>query len=283
VAGSAAFGSVALLTDAAHNLSDGLAVGLALVAAALAGRRASGPRTYGWGRLEILVALMNGILLAVLGVLLAIASIRRLADPQPVEGAGVILFGLLGLAANGAGIVAMRRADPARDLNLRAALAHTTYDALGSAGVIAAGVLAGTFGWQAADPAIALALALLMIASSRVLIAEPVAVLLERSPSGLDPDEIGRVLCAADGVKDVHDLHVWTITTGFDALSVHVVATAGTDTDALLHRLEGLLEDRFGLTHTTIQVDIDHASQLQIRRRGDADEVRPRTSPLRLP
>jgi cobalt-zinc-cadmium efflux system protein len=219
----------------------------------------------------------------VLGVLLAVASARRLADPQPVDGLGVIVFGVLGLIANGGGVIAMRRANPGEDLNLRAALTHTSYDAAGSAGVIAAGVLAGTLGWKVADPIIGLALAVLMITSSRTLIAEPVEILLERAPGRLDPEEIGRVLCTAEGVKDVHDLHVWTITTGFEALSVHVVATPGTETDSLLHRLQELLGERFGLTHTTIQVDIDHASQLQIRRRGAADEVRPRTSPLRLP
>jgi cobalt-zinc-cadmium efflux system protein len=283
VIGAAAFGSVALLTDAAHNLSDGLAVGLALVAAALAGRAASGTRTYGWGRAEILVALMNGVVLAALGLLLAVESAQRLADPPAVASRGVIVFGVLGLLANGIGVIAMHRAHSGQDLNLRGAMLHTAFDALGSAGVVLAGVLVGAFGWPAADPAIALVLSLLMIASSWSLIGSAVAILLERAPSGLDPHRIGRALCAVEGVKDVHDLHVWTITTGFDALSVHIVATAGTETHALLHRLEDVLREQFGLTHTTIQVDTDHATPLQIRRRGSADEVKPRTGPLTLP
>ena len=175
---------------------------------------------------------------------------------------GVILFGLAGMAVNGAAVVAMLRAGSSRDdLNLRGALLHTIADVAGSAGVVLAGVLVAAFGWNAADPVIALLVAALCIVSARRLIAEPVRILLERAPASLDPEAIGRALCAVEGVREVHDVHAWTITSGFDAVSVHVIAAPGTDQHALLHRLEEVLRTEFDVHHTTIQVDRDHPAR----------------------
>ncbi len=282
VVGGLYLGSVALLGDAAHNVSDGFAVAIALAAASLALRGASGSRTFGWGRVEILAALVNGLSLVALGLLIAVEAVRRLDDPPAVDGLGVIAFGVLGIAANGAAVIAMLRAGSRHDLNLRGALAHTVVDVAGSGGVVVAGVLVATFGWDAADPVIALGVAGLCIVSARGLIAESVRILLERAPKRLDPDRIGTVLCAVPGVVEVHDLHIWTITSGFDALAVHVVAARGVDQHALLHDLEAIIETEFGVTHTTVQVDRDHRAPLQIHRRGCAEGPKPRTAPPRL-
>ena len=178
------FDSVALLADAAHNVSDGLAVGIALIAASLSMRAATGRKTFGWGRVEILAALVNGLTLLGLGVLIAIEAIGRLGDPPEVQAPGVILFGLAGIAVNGAAVIAMVRAGSSRDdLNLRGALLHTIADVAGSAGVVVAGVLVAAFGWNEADPVIALLVAALCIVSAKGLIAEPVRILLERAPA----------------------------------------------------------------------------------------------------
>jgi cobalt-zinc-cadmium efflux system protein len=283
VLGSFWLGSVALLADAAHNVSDGVAVGIALVAASLSMRAADGRRTYGWGRVEILAALVNGLTLLGLGVVIAVAAIGRLGDPPDVRATGVILFGLAGVAVNGAAVVAMLRAGSSRDdLNLRGALLHTIADVAGSAGVVLAGVLVAAFGWNEADPVIALLVAVLCVASARRLIAEPVRILLERAPPHLDPQAIGRALCAVEGVLEVHDVHAWTITSGFDAVSVHVIAAPGTDQHALLHVLEELLQTQFDVNHTTIQVDRDHRAPLSIHRVGCPEAPKPRTTAPRL-
>jgi cobalt-zinc-cadmium efflux system protein len=283
VLGSFWFDSVALLADAAHNVSDGAAVGIALVAASLAMRAAAGRRTFGWGRVEILAALVNGITLLGLGVLIAIEAIGRLDDPPAVQAPGVILFGLAGVVVNGAAVGAMLRAGASRhDVNLRGALRHTIADVAGSAGVVVAGVLVAAFGWNEADPVIALLVAVLCVVSARGLIAEPVRILLERAPPHLDPEAIGRVLCAVEGVLEVHDIHAWTITSGFDAVSVHVIATAGTDQHALLHRLEEVFRTEFDVNHTTIQVDRDHQAPLSIHRIGCPEAPKPRTAAPRL-
>jgi cobalt-zinc-cadmium efflux system protein len=271
--------SVALIADAVHNVSDGVAVAIALVAASLALRGAAGRRTYGWGRLEILAALVNGLMLVGLGVVIAIEAIARLDDPPEVRGLGVILFGLAGIAVNGAAVGVMWRAARGRDdLNLRGALWHAVADVAGSVGVVVAGVLVAAFGWDAADPVIALGVSVLCILSARELVVEPVRILLERAPSYLDPQAMGRALCAVEGVRQVHDLHIWTITSGFDAVSVHVIAAPGVDQHALLHQLEEVLQSQFGVTHTTIQVDRDHTSPLTIHRMGCPEAPKPRTT-----
>jgi cobalt-zinc-cadmium efflux system protein len=279
--GGVALGSVALIADSGHNLSDGLAIGLALVAARLVGQRAGGQRTFGWGRVEILAALVNGLLLVALGIGIAIAAIGRLAHPEHVGGLGMAAFGAVGIAANGAGVVAMARASRGpRDLNLRGALLHTAADVVASVGVLLAGVLVAAFGWNAADPIVALAVSALIVGSSWSLIAEPVSILLERAPGTADVEAIGNALARLPGVREVHDLHVWTITTGFDALSVHLIAGTGTDQHQLLHRAEQEIRSAFGITHSTIQVDIDHRTPLTIHRKGCPEAPKPRTAPL---
>ena len=281
IIGGLALNSVALLADSAHNISDGAAVAAALGAATLASRRATGRRTYGWGRIEILAALLNGLLLVVLGVVIAIEAVRRVGDPRDVAGVGVIAFGVLGLALNGIAVVLMLRARAARhDINLRGALLHTAGDAVGSLGVVIAGTLVAAFGWAAADPIVALVVSALIVGSAWTLVAQPISILLERAPAGVDPAAVAHAICGVPGVVEAHDLHVWTITSGFDALSVHVVVTATSDPHTMLHTIEQEIHRKFGITHTTIQVDKDHRAPLSIHRKGCPEAPKARTSPL---
>jgi cobalt-zinc-cadmium efflux system protein len=273
------FDSLSLIADAVHNVSDGAAIALALGAAWAAGLPARGSRTYGWRRAEILAALVNGLALVVISLGILLAAFSRFRDPPTVDGLGVLIVGLVGVVANGIPVVIMWRAGPGHDLNLRAAMVHAGTDVLGSAGAALAGLLVWTMGWQKADPFIASLIGILVLLSAWSLVRDSLRILLEAAPGHLDPDEIGQALAGAPGVREVHDLHVWTITSGFPALSAHVVARAETDSDRLLHELEALLQERFGLVHTTIQIDREHDKLLQIDRPGE--QVR-RTRPVGL-
>jgi cobalt-zinc-cadmium efflux system protein len=273
-----AFGSLALLADAAHNVSDGAAIAIALLAAWAAGLPARGARTYGWRRAEVLAALVNGLGLVVVSGLVLWQAVARVGDPPSVNGAGVLVVGLVGVAANGVPVWAMLRGGDRRDLNLRAALAHAAADVLGSAAAALAGLLVLVAGWEAADPVLAAVVGVLVLASAVHVIRDSLRVLMELAPRGHDPDAIGQALADMDGVKEVHDLHVWTITSDLVALSVHVVARQGADHDRLLHDAQELLADRFGVLHTTVQIDRDHEQLLQIHRPGCPEAPVPASS-----
>ncbi|HEY5976817.1 MAG TPA: cation diffusion facilitator family transporter [Solirubrobacterales bacterium] len=266
VAGGLITGSLAVLADAGHLLSDAASIALALLAASLASRPAGTRRTFGYQRTEVLAALANGLLLVVVAVAIAVAAVGRLDDPPGIDGAGVLALGLLGLAGNAAATVVLaggRR----EDLNLEGALRHSAADALGSIGVVVAGAFVLLGGSAIIDPIVGLAIAALVLASSWRLIREPVEILLEAAPEGLDVDELGAAICTQDGVRSVHDLHVWTVTPGFGALSAHVVVAEGSDRDLALRSLEVMLHERFDLDHTTLQIE-EEASQalLEVRR-----------------
>lgn len=279
VVGGFAIGSLALLADAAHNVSDGAAIGLALAAAWLAGLPARGARTFGWKRAEVLAALVNALALLVVGALILWEAARRLDDPPDVDGLGVILLGGVGLVANGVPVWLMATRADHRDLNVRAALAHAAVDLAGSAAVVIAGVVILTTGFRAADPILAAAVGLLVIASAWGVLREALGILLEAAPAGLDPEALGTSLAAVHGVRNVHDLHVWTITSGFPAVSAHVVVAPDADADAVLHALQEVAATGFGLRHVTFQIDRDHASGLRIHHRGCPEAAR-RTTPV---
>lgn len=254
VGGGLLTGSIVVLADAGHVLSDVGAIALGLVGASLAARPMAGRRTFGLKRSEVLAALVNGLALVAIAVLVAVAAIGRLSDPPDVEGVGVLAIGLFGLAGNAAATLVLARGDRG-DVNLEGVLRHSFADALGSLAVIAAGLAVLTTGWLPADPVAGLAVALLIALSSVRLILEPLEVLLESAPAGLDVDELGRALCGVDGVTSVHELHVWTVTSGFVALSAHVVAKPRGDRDRVRHELEYVLRERYGIEHTTIQME----------------------------
>jgi cobalt-zinc-cadmium efflux system protein len=253
--------SLALLADAGHLLSDVGAISIALLAAFLAARP-SGPRaTFGLQRTEVLAALVNGLALVAIAVLIVIAAIGRFSDPPEVEAAGVLALGLVGRGGNLAATWVL--AGGAReDLNLQGVLRHSAADALGSAGVIVSVAVILATGWNAIDPLASLAIAGLVLASSWRLIAEPVNVLLEAAPADIDVEAIGGRMLAAEHVREVHDLHLWTVTSGFETLAAHVVVERGADRDLVRRRLEVLLREEFGLEHTTLQMEEEASAEL---------------------
>lgn len=247
-------GSLAVLADAGHVVSDVGAIALALFAAALAARPAGGRMTFGYQRSEILAALVNGLLLVAVAIVIGYAAIGRLGDPPSIDGAGVLGLGLLGLAGNVAATVVLARGERA-DVNLEGVLRHSAADALGSIGVVIAGVVVLAGGSPVVDPIVSLLISLLILLSSWRLIKEPLDVLMEAAPAGLDVDAAGAAICAEEGVLSVHDLHIWTVTSGFGALAAHVVVAADCDRDLVRARIELLLRDRFGIDHTTLQME----------------------------
>jgi cobalt-zinc-cadmium efflux system protein len=246
--------SLALLSDAAHMLTDAGAIGLALFAARLAARPPHGRYTFGFGRAEILSAQVNGAALLVLAGVIAWEGVQRLGDPPEVEGAIVLAIGLAGAAVNVGAAWALSRAER-RSLNIEGARAHVLADLYGSLGAALAGLLVLTAGFERADPIVALLVAALMIRSAFSLLTRSAGVLLEAAPRGLDPDAIGNALASHPGVREVHDLHVWEVTSGFPALSAHVLVPPEEDCHARRAELEHLLAERFGLRHTTLQVE----------------------------
>ncbi|HSI79073.1 MAG TPA: cation diffusion facilitator family transporter [Solirubrobacterales bacterium] len=256
-------GSLALLADAAHMLSDNLAIGLALFAIWIAERPATSRQTFGFKRAEILAALVNGFALVVVSLWIFYEAYRRLGDEPEVLGGWMLAVACVGLAVNAAAIAILNRSR-GESLNVSAAFRHLLADLLGSIGVIVAAVVILTTGWQYADPVAGAAIGVLVLASSWTILRDSVQVLLEGAPRGLDVDEVGRAMAATEGVVEVHDLHVWTITSGFPALAAHVIVGRDEDCHAKRRELERLLDARFGLEHTTLQVDHAGPDLLQL-------------------
>jgi cobalt-zinc-cadmium efflux system protein len=269
VVGGLLTGSLALLADAVHMLSDNVALGLALVAVWLAGRPGTPERSFGYQRAEVLAALVNGLVLVALAIWIFVEAYGRLSDPPDVLGGWMLAVALLGLAGNLTAAWMLARTAHG-SLNMQAALRHVTADALGSGGVVVAAIVILTTGWRYADPAVGALIAVLVLASSWTVLRDSVHILLEGTPRGIDARGLARRMSGMDGVVDVHDLHVWTITSGFVALSAHVLVEPGDDCHARRRELEHVLADEYGIEHTTLQVD--HASPtssvVSIRRAG---------------
>jgi cobalt-zinc-cadmium efflux system protein len=246
--------SLALLADAGHMLTDAAALAFALVASAMAARPAAGRWTFGYSRLEILAAQANGITLGLLALWVIWSAVHRLVSPEDVRGGLVLVVALAGVAVSLVASYVLSRAS--RDsLNVRGAFLHVLTDvAAFGAAALAGGVILAT-GWDRFDPIASLAVAALMLWSSAALLRESTAIFLERAPQDADPEAIGRALVNERDVVEVHDLHVWTVTSGFPALSAHVLVSPDADCHAARRRLEQTLSERFGLTHTTLQVE----------------------------
>jgi cobalt-zinc-cadmium efflux system protein len=247
-------GSLALLADAGHMLTDALALAAALVAAGLATRRASGPWTFGLGRAEILAAQTNGITLLVVGLWIVYGAVRRLVSPPAVHGGIVLGVARAGLVVNLAATVVLSRADR-ESLNVRGAFLHVATDLAAFVGTAIAGALVLATGWDRFDPIAGLLVAALMLRSSWSLIRESVRIFMEASPAGIDPAAVARALAEDEAVVEVHDLHVWTVTSGFPALAAHILVSPDTDCHGARRRLQRILDDRFHLHHVTLQVD----------------------------
>lgn len=265
VVGAVVFGSVALLADASHVLSDVGAIGLGLLAAAMATRPARGRRTFGLHRGEILAALVNGLLLVAVAVLVFVEAIGRLSEPASVDGTGVLVVGLIGLAGNAAATLVLIAGDR-EDLNLEGVLRHSAADALGSVGVVVAGTVVLTTGWRYADPIAGLLIGVLVMAGSWGLVRDAFDVLMEAAPAGIDVQEVGRAMAAVPGVREVHDLHVWTVTAGFPALAAHVRTDPTDDMDEVRGRVEAVLHERFEIHHTTLQMMAERLLSIEDRR-----------------
>ena len=247
-------GSLALLADAGHMLSDNMSLGLALFAMWLAAKPPTHARSFGYQRAEILVALLNGATLVAIAIWIFIAAYQRFEDPPEILGGWMLAVATVGLLVNIAAAGILWRSQ-GESLNLRAAFRHVLADLLGSVGVITAAVVILTTGWTYADPLISVLIGLLVLASSWGILREAVDILLESTPAGTDAREVARRIQGVHGVKEVHDLHIWTITSGFAALSAHVLVGRGEDCHGKRRELERLLSVEFGIDHTTLQVD----------------------------
>ncbi len=255
--------SLALLADAAHMLTDAGAIALALFAARLARRPPEGGFTFGYRRAEILSAQLNGATLVGLGALIAIEGIRRLVEPPEVEGAAVLIVAVVGIGVNLLATLVLSGANR-RSLNVEGAFQHVLNDLFAFIATAIAGAIILLTDFGRADGIAALLVAALMLYSGVGLLRESGRVLLEAAPRDLDPDEIGNALAAEHHVVEVHDLHVWEVTSGFPALSAHVTVRSGCDTQAHRRQLAELLRDRFGITHSTLQVETRHEGPLTI-------------------
>jgi cobalt-zinc-cadmium efflux system protein len=257
VVGGIVANSLALLADAGHMLSDVGALALSLFAMWMAQKPATARRTYGYYRTEILAALANSATLIGVSLFIFAEAIQRFRHPEPVMGLTVMWIAVGGLMVNLAGMMILHGGRD-QSMNIRGAWLHLMTDALGSVGAIAGGALIWMFGWRWADPAVSVAIAVLVLYSSWDLLKESVSVLLEGAPGHIDVDAVRGAMMEVAGVEDVHDLHVWTITSGMDALSAHAVVNDVPGRRAaseILYDLHCMLHDRFGLHHLTIQIE----------------------------
>lgn len=252
--GGVVTGSLALLADAGHMLSDSFSLFLALFAVSIAARPATAKRTFGYKRAEILAALVNGVLLVLVSLWVVYEAIGRLDDPVEVMGGGMMAIAVLGLIINVVAFLVLWKGG-GESLNVRAALRHVLGDLLGSVGVIiAAGVILVT-GWEPIDPIVSILISILIVASAWSVLKESVDVLLEAAPKGIDTQEVGTAMAGVDGVEQVHDLHIWQITSGFPSLSAHVLVGADLDCHRIRLELDSLLKEQFEIEHSTLQLE----------------------------
>ena len=258
--------SLALLADAGHMVSDVVAIALALIALTLAQRPSSPRRSFGFQRAEILAAFVNGLALVLVSAWIVWEAVRRLDDPPEILGGWMLVVALVGLTVNAVAAMILLRSGR-ESLNVDAAFRHVIADFLGSTGVLVAALVIVLTGWELVDPIVSILIAALIVASAWSILRDSTAILMEETPSGIDADEVARAIVEVDGVSSVHDLHVWRITSGFDALSAHVLVGQGEDCHARRRDVERMISERFGIAHTTLQVDHDAADALiELRR-----------------
>jgi cobalt-zinc-cadmium efflux system protein len=267
IVGGLLTGSLALLADAGHMLSDNVSLGVALFAAWLAQRPATPDKSFGYRRAEILAALANGVTLVAVSIWVFVEAYSRLREPTEVLGGAMLIVAALGLVVNAVGGIILYRSG-GESLNVQGAMRHVFADALGSVGAMAAAAVIILSDWRYADPLISVAIGLLILGSSWKLLRDSTNILLEATPLNLKAAEVGRKMASAEGIVEVHDLHIWTITSGFPALSAHVLVGPQEDCHARRRELEGLLAHEYGISHTTLQVDHvdDHHAPLQTLR-----------------
>ena len=249
--------SLALLSDAGHMLTDVLGLGMALAAIQLASRASARPhRTFGLYRLEILAALANAVLLVGVAVYVLVEAIRRIGDAPEVLGGAMLVVATLGLLANLVAFALLRKG-AAESLNVRGAYLEVLADTVGSVGVIVGAIVIQLTGWTWVDPAVGIAIGLWILPRTWRLGAQALRILVEAAPPGIDMDAIEADLGELAGVVDVHDLHVWTLTSDMEAATVHLMVRTGTDGHAVLDQARSLLIERYGISHATLQVEPD--------------------------
>jgi cobalt-zinc-cadmium efflux system protein len=247
-------------------VSDVVAIALALIALTLAQRPSSPRRSFGFQRAEILAAFVNGLALVLVSAWIVWEAVRRLDDPPEILGGWMLVVALVGLTVNAVAAMILLRSGR-ESLNVDAAFRHVIADFLGSTGVLVAALVIVLTGWELVDPIVSILIAALIVASAWSILRDSTAILMEETPSGIDADEVARAIVEVDGVSSVHDLHVWRITSGFDALSAHVLVGQGEDCHARRRDVERMISERFGIAHTTLQVDHDAADALiELRR-----------------
>jgi cobalt-zinc-cadmium efflux system protein len=261
IAGGIWTGSLALLADAGHMVSDNVAIVLALVAVTLARRPSTPTRSFGLQRAEILAAFVNGLTLVLVSGWIVWEAIQRFGDAPEILGGWMLVVALVGLLVNVLAATILIRSGR-ESLNVEAALRHVVADLLGSGAVLVAALVIVTTGWTLVDPLVSIGIAFLIVASAWGVLRDSTSILMEATPSGIDAEAVAAAIVDVEGVTSVHDLHVWRITSGFDALAAHVLVGRGEDCHGLRREIEVALRDRFGITHTTLQVDHDAADTL---------------------
>jgi len=256
-------GSLALLADAGHMLTDVAALSLSAFAMWMAGKPSTPENTYGYHRTEILAAVVNAVVLLLLATWILYEAYDRFGAPIQVRGIPMLLVGLIGLVVN---LASLKLLDGHADesVNVRSAYLEVMSDAISSLGVILGGAIIWTTGWVLIDPLLSVGISAFVIWRTWALLSQAVHILMEGVPTGVDAREIGRAMAGVPGVKGVHDLHIWTITTGMDALSSHVVVPVGEDRAAVLQCLQQLLAERFGIEHVTLQIVEEGSDRIRI-------------------
>lgn len=247
--------SLALLSDAGHMLSDAAALGLSFFALKLGEKRVTQNKTYGYKRFEIIAAALNGMTLILISVYIFYEAIQRFFDPQEVKSTGMLLISILGLLVNLLAAWILMKGDKDENLNVRSAFLHVLGDMLGSVGAIVAALLILFFGWTIADPIASIVVAVLIIVSGWRVTKDSVHVLMEGTPNQIDINKVKKALCKLPGVQEVHDLHLWTITSAYPVLSCHLVISHEGEHDNVLHSAQSILHEEFSIDHSTIQVE----------------------------
>ncbi|EGQ19578.1 zinc transporter ZitB [Sporosarcina newyorkensis 2681] len=248
--------SLALLSDSGHMLSDASSMALSLVAIWFASRPPSSNKTYGYYRFEILAALFNGVMLFVIAGFIVKEAVQRFNDPPTVASGTMIIIAFIGLAANLlSAVTLLKKADVKENINLKSAYIHIIGDALGSVGAIVAGLLMLLFDWYIADPIISVIVALLILKSAWGVLKQSIHILMEGSPVIINKEEVLAILENIEGVKNVHDLHIWTITSGLDTLSCHILIEDKKEEQEVLQQAINLIRDNYKIEHTTIQIE----------------------------
>ncbi len=268
-------GSLALLADAGHMLADAAALALAMIAQRIASQQRTRARTYGYRRAEVLAAFANGVALALTAVWIFGEAIQRFQEPRSIDGAAMTATAAGGLVINLLAATVLSLGDKGHNINTRAALAHVLSDALGSVGAIVSGVLVLSLGWTRADPAISAVIALLICWGGFKLVRDTSHVLMEGSPIEIDIAHVEETLLRVPGVVGFHDLHVWSISEGFDVLTVHIVIARGFHGTDVVQAVAGRLREAHGLEHCTIQPEPSPEPQLVPLRRKSSPPSAP--------